>query len=75
MVSRDPGHFLILLEQILQKTQEVRVNQMLISTTTIDTVESGLRSALRLPGHPEGLPNAGSLPALLLLCVLSCVNV
>lgn len=62
LVSRDPGHFLILLEQILQKTREVRASQGLKSRAGIGLVESRKRSSQmvssRVPGTPKGLAKA-----------------
>lgn len=62
LVSRDPGHFLILLEQILQKTREVRANQGLKGRTGIGLVKSIKKSpqmvSSRVPGTPKGLAKA-----------------
>ena len=50
LVSRDPGHFLILLEQILQKTREVRTRLGFEGWHWVSLVESRNRSPQGFPG-------------------------
>lgn len=56
MVSRDPSHFLILLEQILQKTREVRADQGLKGRAGIGLVESRKRSSQNVSSRVSRLP-------------------
>ena len=50
LVSRDPGHFLILLEQILQKTREVRARLGFEGQHWVSLVELRHRSPQDFPG-------------------------
>ena len=63
LVSRDPGHFLILLEQILQKTREVRAGQGSKGGAGISLIElrrnrSPQSVTSEVPGPPRGLVKA-----------------
>ena len=49
-MSRDPGHFLILLEQILQKTREVRARLGFEGRHWVSLVELRNRSPQGFPG-------------------------
>ena len=49
-MSRDPGHFLILLEQILQKTREVRAQLGFEGQHWVSLVELRHRSPQDFPG-------------------------
>lgn len=59
LVSRDPGHFLILLEQILQKTREVRALKGRVGIGLIESTDRSPTNVISgVPGPPKGLAKA-----------------